>query len=147
MSKKEEAVNNFKIGFSCSQSVLSVYAQEFGLTKDQANKIACGFGSGLSRTNQLCGAVTGAIMVIGLKYGKTDPDDSVQRELTFKVVNEFNQRFKALNCSLMCSELLGVDLKLPEAHEHFEKNNLGEKVCQKAIYNAVEILEKLFREN
>jgi C_GCAxxG_C_C family probable redox protein len=70
MDKVDSAVSSFKEGFNCSQSVFSTYSRLFGLNHEVALKIAQGFGGGFARMGQTCGAVTGAFMVIGLKYGK-----------------------------------------------------------------------------
>jgi len=69
MSRVEEAVSCFADGFSCSQSIVSTYGTEFGVDREKALKISTGFGGGMGRLGGTCGAVTGAIMVIGLKYG------------------------------------------------------------------------------
>ena len=69
------------------------FAEELGLDKETAYKIACGFGSGLSRTDNICGAVSGAIMVIGLKYGKVTPKDNAARDKTQMLVQQFLREF------------------------------------------------------
>ncbi|MDP3565236.1 MAG: C-GCAxxG-C-C family protein [Methanoregula sp.] len=68
MSKSDEALASFQTGITCSSAVFSAFADELGLDDRTAKKIACGFGAGISKTGNICGAVSGAIMVIGLKY-------------------------------------------------------------------------------
>ena len=75
MSRVEQAVSCFKGGFNCSQAVLSTYAQDFGLDREAALKLAAGFGGGMGRMAGTCGAVTGAFMVLGLKHGPTEAGD------------------------------------------------------------------------
>ena len=70
MSKVDEAIECFYSGYSCSQAVLSAYCEDLGLDKETAMKISCGFGAGMARLGATCGAVTGAYIAIGLKYGK-----------------------------------------------------------------------------
>ena len=77
-AKSEQAVRKFGKGFNCSQAVLSVYAEEFGLCRETALKIACGFGGGMGRMALTCGVVTGAFMVIGLKYGNVDANETFE---------------------------------------------------------------------
>ena len=72
MTKSDEALASFRNRFTCSSAVFSAFSDELGLDRDTAKKIACGFGAGISKTGNICGAVSGAIMVIGLKYGKTE---------------------------------------------------------------------------
>jgi C_GCAxxG_C_C family probable redox protein len=103
MTEAEEAVALFQQGFTCSQAVLSVFAKDFRLDRDMALRIAQGFGAGIARTDGICGAFSGAIMVIGLRYGGIRADDNAAREKTYAVVGEFLQEFKALNGSVACS--------------------------------------------
>ena len=81
MTKPDDAEQCFRSGFTCSAAVFSAFSEELGLDTDTARKIACGFGGGISHTGNICGAVSGAIMAIGLKYGKTvEGDDAATRE-------------------------------------------------------------------
>jgi C_GCAxxG_C_C family probable redox protein len=73
--KKEKTIDAFRKGFNCSQAVLSSFSPDLGLEKETALKIACGFGAGMAKLQETCGAVTGAVMVLGLKYGKYKEDD------------------------------------------------------------------------
>jgi len=105
-TKPEQAVNMFQEGSNCSQAVISVYAEESGLSRNIALKIAQGFGGGLGRMSQTCGAVTGAFMVLGLKYGNDDIHNKEAKERVYRLVREFSRRFEtattllfAGNCS------------------------------------------------
>ena len=80
MTKSEEAYQCFMGRFTCSAAVFSTFSAELGLDPNTAKKIACGFGAGVSKTGNICGAVSGAIMVIGLKYGKTEAGDDAATE-------------------------------------------------------------------
>ncbi len=143
MTKTDEALKYFKEGFSCSQAVLRVFAKDFGLNDEQSLRIAGSFGGGVARMSQMCGAVSGALMVIGLKYGKTEASDDQQKEINYKAAQQFAAEFKKKNKSLMCSDLLGVDLSNPEAGAYMKQNNLSTLVCQKAIIDAIDVLEKI----
>ena len=83
MSNKEHAASRFDEGFNCAQSVLSAFSRQFGMDDDAALKIACGFGGGLGRTGDVCGAVCGAVMVTGMKYGMTHAEDIKAKEKTY----------------------------------------------------------------
>jgi C_GCAxxG_C_C family probable redox protein len=82
MTRADKAVALFREGYSCSQAVLAVFAQDFSLDRDTANRISQGFGGGIAHSDGICGAVSGAIMVIGLRYGRTRADDIVAKEKT-----------------------------------------------------------------
>lgn len=136
MNKIEEAVETFKSGFNCSQSVISTYASELGLNRDLALLISSGFGGGLGRTGEVCGAVTGAIMALGLKHGYTVFSNEA-KEKVYSIVRDFITRFKEKNNSILCRELLGADINTPEGRER------AHIICPKLVGDAVEILEKI----
>ncbi len=106
MNKSELAINYFRNNFNCSQSVLTAFGQDFGLSEDNCLRIACAFGGGMGRQQHTCGAVTGALMVLGLKYGKAKNDaDEKKSESYLKAVELFNE-LKLKHKSTNCKELL-----------------------------------------
>src|SRR5271157_2412795 len=113
INRIETAESCFRQGFSCSQAILSTFGEQFGLDRDTVLKLAAGFGGGMGRMAGTCGAVTGAVMVLGLKYGAVSPDDRQAKELTYEKVREFAARFKEREGSLVCRELLGYDINSP----------------------------------
>jgi C_GCAxxG_C_C family probable redox protein len=143
MSKREEAIQCFKDTFNCSQSVFSTFAEENGLEKEKALKIGCGFGAGMARMGETCGAVTGAFMAIGLKYGKSVPEDTPAREKTYAKMHEFVNEFKTKNKSITCRQLVGCDLGTPEGHKYAVENNIFASVCKNLVGDAADILEKI----
>ncbi len=145
-TKSEEAVNCFKEGFCCSQAALSVYIEEFGLCRETALKIARGFGGGMGRMGRTCGAVAGAFMVIGLKYGNADASDKEAGEKTYGLVRELAQRFENRNGSSICRDLLGCDISKPEGLRNAKENGLFTSVCPRMVRDAVEILEEMMNE-
>jgi C_GCAxxG_C_C family probable redox protein len=124
MKKSDEAVARYLSGFTCSAAVFSTFSEDLGLDGDTAKKIACGFGAGISKTGNICGAVSGAILVIGLKYGKIDAFDTAASEKTRALVREFIREFTARNDSVNCTEILGYNLSIPEEHEQARKEDL-----------------------
>ena len=143
MNKIEKAVNCFNQGFACSQAILSTYSEEFGLNKDIAVKVAQGFGGGMGRMADICGAVTGAFMVIGLKYGMKDVVDKEAKEKTYKLVKEFADRFKLRNKTIVCRELLCCDMSTKEGMRIIKEKNLFTTLCPKFVQDATEILEEI----
>jgi len=142
MSNADKAVAIFKEGFSCSQAVLAAYCERFGLDLDTAMKISTGFGGGM-HLKQTCGAVTGAIMAIGLKYGRTKADDQASKAKTYEIVAEFANEFKRRHGSIACLELIGCDITTPEGMQQARDEKLFASVCTKLITTATEILDRI----
>jgi len=143
MNRVERAVSCFKDGFSCSQALLSTYGAQFGLNREIALKVSGAFGGGMSRMGETCGAVTGAFMVIGLKYGKTRVEDEWTKDETYRLVKEFVERFKSRNGSIICRELLGCDISTPEEMKLAEEKKLVTTLCPKFVQDAAEIIEQI----
>lgn len=143
MSEVEKAVSCFREGFMCSQAVLSAYAGQFGMDRETALKVSAAFGGGMGRLGEICGAVTGAFMVLGLKYGRTAVQDTKSHEKTNRLVREFVDKFKSVNGSIVCRELLGCDLSTPDGLKTFVDKKLRDGICTKLVRDAAEIVEQL----
>jgi C_GCAxxG_C_C family probable redox protein len=141
--KSQLAVSRFKEGFSCSQAVLSAYSDAFGLDLNLALKISQPFGGGIAHRGEICGAVSGAFMAIGLKFGRTRAEDIPARERTYEAVTNFIRKFENLHGSLICKELLGYDLSSEEGLKKAEEEGLFETRCPKFVQHAAEILKDL----
>ncbi len=138
-SKQTIAVDLFNNGFNCSQSVLAAFAGDYGLDKETALKLSGGFGGGV-RSGEVCGAVTGAVAVVGLKYGQyVDGDADSKAECNSKT-GEFITKFKENNKSIVCRELLGFDISTDQERA---KSNLHRNDCVNFIKSAVSTLEEL----
>lgn len=136
----DEAVMQFSSGLLCSQSILLSYGPQFGIDEDMAVRIARPFGSGIARSCEICGAVSGAMMVLGLR--EQGEDEKPAKERVYSLAKEFSKRFKERNGSLNCAQLLGCDLGTSEGQEHFKSNNLVQN-CKKYVRDSAEILEEL----
>jgi C_GCAxxG_C_C family probable redox protein len=123
--------------------VLSSFGEELGLGRELALKVAGAFGGGMARMGETCGAVTGALMVIGLKYGMTQAKDEAARDKTYKLAHEFAARFKARHGSMVCRELLGYDLSKPDERKAALEKGLFTTLCPQLVRDAVEIVEQL----
>jgi C_GCAxxG_C_C family probable redox protein len=139
------AVNLFNSGYSCSQAVLAPFAEEFNLDIRHALKISGSFGGGIGGMGLTCGAATSAIMVIGLKYGSTDPEDSEAKNNAKAKGRKFLEEFKAKFSCVNCSELLNIDISIPENLENAKNSNAFDK-CPDFVKGAVEILEEILKE-
>ncbi|MHC4085034.1 MAG: C-GCAxxG-C-C family protein [Planctomycetota bacterium] len=142
MDKVKEAVSAFQEGFNCSQAIAGTYGPEYGLSVLDALKVSCGFGGGMRR-GDTCGAVTGALMVLGLQYGPKDVSDKSAKEDVYSKVTEFCRRYEARCDSIICRELLGYDMSTEEGMKKAKKNNLFDTVCPKMVQTAAEILEEM----
>src|ERR1700690_2147484 len=114
MDKVETALELFRQRFNCSQSMVASFASELALDTAVALKVACGFGGGFAGLGGPCGAVTGGLMVIGLKYGKDKPDDEAAKEKTYGLVREFVHRFEQRHGTILCRQLINADISTPE---------------------------------
>jgi C_GCAxxG_C_C family probable redox protein len=143
MGKVEDARDTFRQGYNCSQAVLSAFGQDYGLDPVMAYKVAAAFGGGMGHMGETCGAVTGAFMVIGLKYGLTLTDGSQSHRESFTAVQEFAQKFRSMHGSVVCRELLGVDINNHDAFREARKNGIPQKICPKLVEDAAAIVEQL----
>ncbi len=147
MSAKTDLARRYhEQGFGCAQSVLASFAQEYGLSEESALRIATGVGSGMGRMCEVCGALTGAFMVIGLKHGKVITDGSrygTNTETTYRLVAELAKKFESRNGSIYCRELIGHDLSNPVEREKVVQLGLFTTTCRKCILDSVELLEEM----
>jgi C_GCAxxG_C_C family probable redox protein len=138
-----EAVAAFSRGASCSMAVFSAYAPDLGLDAGTAASIASPFGAGISRTDDICGAVTGALMVIGLAQRKEDIRDAPSREKVYELSRRFIAEFTARNGSVMCTDLVGYDLSQEDQYREAKEQKVFATRCPKLVRDAGEILEKI----
>jgi len=146
MSNCEIARSSFLQGFNCSQAVFSTLATQFGIDRETALRIAGLFGGGIGRSGETCGAVTGALMVLGLKYSYIDPADAQAKEQAYGLAQEFLRRFQARHGTAMCKRLTGYDVSTPEGLQQAREQNVFHGVCPAFVCSAVEIAEEMLAE-
>lgn len=140
VNRVEEVVNTMQEQqYNCSQAVFSVYGKLLGVDRDTCLKIASVFGGGINRTGNVCGAVTGALMAIGLKIGEKQSIDPLG---SHSLANEFINKFKDLNKTIICKELIDHELLTTEDVDHAFKSGAFNN-CPKFIKDAAEILEEI----
>lgn len=142
MNHKDKALNSFSGKFNCAQSVFSAYSGKFGIDEKDANKIAAGFGGGIGRTQNICGAVTGAVMVLGCRYFDENNIES-SKLIVYEKVKELILKFKEINKSVDCLELTGVDINKEGGSELFKTLNIHENKCNGYVKDACIILDEL----
>jgi C_GCAxxG_C_C family probable redox protein len=143
MTKADDAYRCFMSRFTCSAAVFSAFSGDLGLDPDTAKKIACGFGAGIAKTGNICGAVSGGIMVIGLKYGMIHAGDEAATEKTRALTRQFIREFTAKNGSINCTELLGYDMKTPEGYAAAKESGIFLSKCPALVRDSADILEKI----
>jgi C_GCAxxG_C_C family probable redox protein len=110
MKKPDAALGTFHNGITCPASVFSACAADLGLDEKTARKIACGSGAGMLRIGNICGAVSGAIMVIGLRYGMAENGDDTATMKTRALTQQFVRECTKKNGSVNCTGLPGHNL-------------------------------------
>lgn len=146
MDKTTKAIDYFRNKFNCSQSVLATFSPEYGISEDECLKIATAFGGGMGCRQNICGAITGALIVLGLRYGKglNDPED--KKRYTYQLTKEFFDEFKKLNGSVNCLELLdGLNMNNLDDNKKIVERNYYDIRCEKYVSDAVNILDKIMK--
>ena len=142
--RSERALEYFSNNFNCSQAVLASFGQDFGLSEDDCLKIGCAFGGGMGRQQHTCGAVTGALMVLGLKFGKARYDPEEKKLETYAKTQEFLREFQKEHGSINCRELLnGLNMNDPDDYLKIQELNLFITSCNKYVADAARITEAL----
>ena len=130
--------------WNCAQSVLGVFCAELKLDRETAMKLASGFGAGMARRQEVCGAVSGAIMAIGMKHGQARENDKAAKETAYRLSRELMERFQAEFGSCLCRELLpGIDLSTEAGHERYKAEGWSGKTCRPCVRFAVRLLEEI----
>ena len=145
MTRQEKAVQYFRDGFHCSQAVFAAFADECSLSEEQALKIGACFGGGM-RKAEVCGACSGALMVLGSLYGQYDLADEESRQTANEVNDRMMEGFEEACGSYLCREILGCDISTPEGKQYAREKKLFKELCPQLVANAVTVLEKIIGE-
>jgi C_GCAxxG_C_C family probable redox protein len=140
---REKALSCFTAGFNCCQSIVSAYGPDLGLDPETALKAAGAFGGGIAGMGETCGAVTVALMVIGLKHGMTDPQDLAAKTRTRESAQAFIREFINVCGSIKCRDLLQCDVGTPAGHERAQSLGLFKTLCPEFVGHSARILEEL----
>ena len=145
MNHVDKAQEYFRNNFNCSQAIFTTFATEVGLDEELALKIATQFGGG-ARKGEMCGAVSGALMVLGLKYGHCHAENAEEKKKAYQIAEEFMNRFIEKKGTVVCRELLGYDLSKTEDMEKIKELNLFKTICPEMIRCATEIVDEMMNE-
>ncbi|MBI5544829.1 MAG: C_GCAxxG_C_C family protein [Deltaproteobacteria bacterium] len=142
--KSDQALALFEQGYSCAQSVCAAFGPELGVDRETCLALSAGFGAGVSREGEICGALTGAVMVMGLRDGRADETDPVKRkERVYAQTQQLLAWFKAHHQSLLCRNLLGCDLRTEEGRRIAKERDLHHSVCAPLVVEVARWLESL----
>jgi C_GCAxxG_C_C family probable redox protein len=142
-SRVKRAVDFFEQGYNCSQAVFMAYADKYGIETETAAKLATSFGGGMGRLREVCGAVSGMFLVLGMEYPFTDTKDKASKNLNYKMVQKTANAFKAEMGSYVCADLLKIK-HAPQNPESSERNEAYYKSrpCTHCVAVAAEIVGK-----
>lgn len=139
MTLADQAAELHKSGCNCGQSVSSVFCEKYGIDRDQLWRLSANFGAGMN-AGDYCGALAGSIMVVGFKYGSTNPKDLDAKKLCRKKSAEIIEEFYKEKQTLHCRDMLGCDITIPENLVAVKPRIDVE--CRALIHHMVTVLEK-----
>ncbi len=143
MNDIESAVSHFEnTKFNCSQAIISTYGPKFGVDQVSCLKISEAFGGGIANLGNICGAVSGALMVIGLAHGRAKDDDLQAKKTSIRLGEEFITKFKMRNNTIMCKELLNFEINTEEKVKLAVEQKVFEN-CPRFVQDSAEIIEEL----
>ena len=145
MSRIQKAVQLFNRNFSCSQAVFAAFADPAVIDEATALKVAAGFGGGIGCSGGTCGALSGAVMVMGLRYGSTDPADKTAKMECYRKVRLLIEEYKLRAGSTICRDLVGFDMSTPEGQLAAKVPHVFDR-CDEFVRIAAEILEEMLSE-
>jgi C_GCAxxG_C_C family probable redox protein len=133
----QTAQDRFTQGFNCSQSVFSAYASQLDIDNESALKLASLFGGGIAHQGNVCGAVTGALMVLGTLKGNATPETKAE---TYRIAEEFIKQFQELHGTILCRELIGHDISTPEGLQKARERDVFVSACPVYVRDAAKLV-------
>lgn len=147
MTRKEKAMQSFLDGYNCAQCMILAFEDMITIDLDTALKIASPFGGGMGRLREVCGSVSGMFMVLAYIKGYNEPSDYEGKKELYEHVQELARRYEEANGSIICRELLGLNVQREDAAPEKRTDEYYKKrPCAEKIGSAAEILEKYLKE-
>ena len=140
---KDKAIQSFQSGMNCAQAVVTAYAVLLKFDPDLAAGLSCGFGGGMGRLQQTCGALTGAFMVLGIHNSRLYTDRAELKNVTYTQVRKINEKFRQRQGATDCRSLLGCDLQTDEGMQYHKDTNQSKMICEKCIAASIELLDEI----
>ena len=138
------AKERFAGGFNCAQSVFSAYAESFGISTEIALRMAAPLGGGMGREGEICGALSGALMVLGLQFGEARPEG---KDEIYRITREFVEQFRAQHGAVRCSDLMGHDISTPAGLQAARSENKSNELCPSLVNDTAKALEEYLGEH
>lgn len=148
MSNADKAKELFEGGCNCCQAVFCAFREETNLSEEDALRLSAGFGGGMGKMREVCGAVSGMIMVLSNKFASTDPNDHEKKKELYALIQKAAGEFKDENGSIICRELLGLAEKSSDPNpEARTKEYYKKRPCAELVHCAAAIAEKYLNGN
>ncbi len=147
MTKGEIAKSAFLSGYNCSQAVAMAFSHELGMDRELIALSVSGFGGGIGRMREVCGCVSGMVYVLSCMYGYSNPKDNNTKKELYKAINIVANKYKEINGSIICRELLGIDKPDGIVPEKRTEQYYKKRPCPVLCQIAGDILEEYIREN
>lgn len=144
MDRRERAEELFKSGYNCAQAVIGAFCEDLGLDFDTTMKLSEGFGGGIGRMRLTCGAVSGMVMVAGMMLSRGEKEGDTRMEVYGKV-QELAEKFKEMNGSIVCAELLGENTNTNPKPDARTDAYYKKRPCAELVKDCVRIIEEEFR--
>lgn len=139
----KQITEEFMKGYDCSQVILRYFADKLGISEEAANRVAAGFGGGMM-LGSVCGAYTGALMALGLKYGHTNPDGLMQqKDIMLAKMGELKEKFTQEFGTVECKKLIGYDLSVPEELKNALDSGKLLDYCPGLVDKAIRMTEEI----
>ncbi len=146
MSRIEKALSQFATGCNCCQSITTAFDPDYNLDSQKALKIGAAFGGGMSRLGNTCGAVSGALMIIGMAFRNDDPEDSDNKEQVYVISQRFLNQFMEIHGTVMCRDLIGINLNDEQDLEKAREAGIFEEKCPNFVKTAAQLLEDILEQ-
>ncbi len=147
MKNSEKAVELFLQGYSCSQAVFGAFADEVGLDESLCFKLSSPFGGGFGRLREVCGAVSGMLMVFGVLYGYDTPDNGETKKELYEKTRELCEEFKKQHESIICKDILKGQAQIGGTPDKRTESFYATRPCAKCVRDAAVIIEEFIKNN
>ena len=146
MSRIEKALSQFATGCNCCLSITTAFGPDYNLDSQKALKIGAAFGGGMTRLGNTCGAVSGALMVIGLVFRNDNPEDTENKEHVYEIGRRFLDQFMEIHRTVMCRDLIGIDLNDEHDLQRARETGIFVEKCPDFVKTAAQLLENILEQ-
>jgi C_GCAxxG_C_C family probable redox protein len=139
--REELALKYFNNGYNCSQAILGAFCEEYGMDLEKACKMAVAFGGGVGRQGKMCGCISGALMVLGLRYGEGSTENLATRIKNYELGKKLCKEFIEVNGALDCRDIIKYNLNNIEERNKAQQDNVFQNRCSEVVVNTAKLLE------